>query len=79
MKFRTTYPIVLPPDVPPERIAALRRAFDETMTDPRFVADAQRIGLDLSPLSGAEITQIMHDIDATPQAAIDKLRKIISP
>ena len=79
MKFRTTYPIVLPPEVPPERVAILRSAFDATMTDPKFVADAKKIGLDVSPLSGPDIGQIMHDIDAAPQAAIDKLHSIINP
>jgi tripartite-type tricarboxylate transporter receptor subunit TctC len=79
MKFRTSYPILLPPDVPPQRVAALRSAFDETMTDPKFVADAQKIGVHVNPLSGADINQIMRDIDAAPQDVIDKLRKIISP
>jgi hypothetical protein len=79
MKFRTTYPIVLPSDVPLERVAALRRAFDATMKDPKFVANAQKkIGLDMNPLSGAGITRILHDIDAVQQASIDQLRKIIS-
>ena len=49
------------------------------MKDPKFVADAQKIGVEVNPLSGADITQIMHDIDAAPQAAIDKLSKIINP
>lgn len=78
MKYKTTYPFVLPPGVPPERIAALRTAFMETMKDPRFIEDAKRIGIDVNPLGGAEIGEIIRDIDKADLAAIESLKKILN-
>ena len=48
---RTEYgrPYFLPPDVPAERVEALRRAFDATMKDEGFVADAAKIGFEVDP------------------------------
>jgi hypothetical protein len=47
-------PYVAPPGLPPERLKALRAAFDATMTDPEFLADAKRMNLDVRPTSGGE-------------------------
>ncbi|MDB5597103.1 MAG: Tripartite-type tricarboxylate transporter, receptor component TctC [Hyphomicrobiales bacterium] len=77
-KFKTTYPLMLPPDVPPERVKMLRAAFDETMKDPAFIADAEKIGIDVMPLSGEEIGKVMEDIDRVPQDVIDRLRKLVN-
>ena len=44
-------PYLAPPEVPLDRAAALRVAFDETMTDPAFLAEAHKLGIDISPLS----------------------------
>lgn len=77
-KFKTTYPILLPPEVPAARVATLRKAFDETMRDKGFIADAEKIGLEVSPLSGDEIEQVMADIDAAPQDVIDRLRALVN-
>jgi tripartite-type tricarboxylate transporter receptor subunit TctC len=59
-------PYVAPPGVPPERLAALRTAFDATMQDPAFLADARRQDLDVRPLSGAEADALLRDAYATP-------------
>ena len=75
-KFRTTYPILLPPDVPADRVKALQKAFDETMKDTAFIADAQKIGIDVNPLSGEEIRGIMAEIDAAPDDVMERLRKL---
>ena len=63
-------PVLTTPDVPAERIAALRRAFDATMTDAEFLADAKRSRLDVSPVSGVELQRIIEDLVATPPAMI---------
>jgi tripartite-type tricarboxylate transporter receptor subunit TctC len=61
-------PIVTAPDVPIERIAALRRAFDETMADPAFVAAAKEAHMDFNPIGGAELQGIVSKIaGASPQ------------
>jgi tripartite-type tricarboxylate transporter receptor subunit TctC len=71
------HPIVTSPDVPKERVDALRAAFDATMSDPAFLADAKQSGLDVSPASGAELTKIVSDILSAPQPIRDRLGAII--
>ncbi len=54
---RTEYgrPYFLPPDVPADRVEALRRAFDATMKDEAFVAEAAKIGFAVDPLTGEQV------------------------
>jgi tripartite-type tricarboxylate transporter receptor subunit TctC len=52
---------------PPDRIAALRAAFDQMVKDPEFVAGAERSGLELDPTPGAAIQKISDAITATPK------------
>jgi tripartite-type tricarboxylate transporter receptor subunit TctC len=71
-------PIFSTPNVPADRIAALRRAFDATMTDPDFVAAAQKAGLDLNPTTGEEVQAIVADMLATPKSVSERLKAIIA-
>jgi tripartite-type tricarboxylate transporter receptor subunit TctC len=52
--------IVAPPGLPPERLALLRRAFDDTMKDPQFLADAAQLRFELGPLPGAAVQSIIE-------------------
>jgi tripartite-type tricarboxylate transporter receptor subunit TctC len=58
-------PFVTPPGIPPERLAALRNAFDATMRDPDFLADARRQDLDVRPVTGAEADALIAQVYAT--------------
>ena len=78
-KFKMARPLVLPPDVPRERVQALRDAFDATMHDPLFRADAQKIGLELSPLGGEAIDRLIAQIQATPETVVERLRRLLAP
>ena len=78
MKFAMSRPLAFPPEVPQDRVDAMRRAFDETMKDPAFLADAQKIGLDVDPVSGAEIQKLVEEIQATPQEVVDRLRELLN-
>jgi tripartite-type tricarboxylate transporter receptor subunit TctC len=70
-------PVAAPPDVPPDRVQALRRAFDATMADPEFRDDAARGGLELdNPISGEEVTEILKAIYATPKPLVDRFKSI---
>jgi tripartite-type tricarboxylate transporter receptor subunit TctC len=77
---RTEYarPYFLPPDVPAERVRALRRAFDATMKDPAFVADAQKLQLELSPMTGEAMQALVADLATTPPAIVDRVRKALT-
>jgi hypothetical protein len=61
-------PVLLPPGVPQELVKTLRAAFDETMQDPKFLADAHHMHLDPHPITGQ---QIEKDIKATYGVAKD--------
>jgi hypothetical protein len=67
-------PFAAPPGVPPARIAALRKAFDETMRDPAFLNDAKRLLLDVEPMSGQEVADLVRSVLATPPAVVARVR-----
>jgi tripartite-type tricarboxylate transporter receptor subunit TctC len=58
-------PYVAPPGLPPDRLKALRDAFDATMTDREFLADAARQGLDVRPVNGAEAEALIREVYAS--------------
>jgi tripartite-type tricarboxylate transporter receptor subunit TctC len=78
VKFNMARPLVAPPEVPAERLAALRAAFDATMKDPKYVEEAQRIGLDVNPLGGEAIAALIRQVQSTPQPVVDRLRDLLA-
>ena len=70
-------PFVAPPDLPPDRLKMLRDAFKATMTDPAFVAEAQKSKLDLEPEDGEHIAVLIAKIYATPKPIVDKITGMI--
>jgi tripartite-type tricarboxylate transporter receptor subunit TctC len=71
------HPIFTSPGVPMERVNALRAAFDDTMKDPAFLAEAKKIKLALQPTSGEALQRIVSDILSAPQPIRDRLEPII--
>ena len=78
LKFNMARPIFAPPDVPADRITALQAAFEATMKDERYLADAKKIGLDTNWLGARELTAQVRQIDETPQAVVDRLRDLLA-
>ena len=72
-------PYFAPQGIPAERIADLRAAFDETMGDPQFLTDAGKIGLDISPMSGEKLQQIVEKLYSTPKLVLEQARRAIRP
>ncbi len=68
--------ILSTPDTPPERITALRRAFDATMQDPAFVAELKAQRVELAPMPGEELQKLVAEVGAVAPAVIDKVRAI---
>lgn len=68
-------PFMAPPGVPADRIAALRKAFMETMQDPELQAEASKQGLDTVPNTGAEVQALVNSVYVTPPELIATLRK----
>jgi hypothetical protein len=60
-------PFVGPPEMPKARLAALRKAFMDTMKDPGFLADAKKRRLEIDPISGEEIEALVKDLYSTPK------------
>ena len=69
-------PFLAPPDVPAERLRALRDAFDTTMRDREFVDDVRRQKLDLAPKNGEELAALARSIYATPRPIVDKISEL---
>lgn len=59
-------PILAPPGVPTERVAALRAAFHAAMHDPGFVAQAEKQHLEIGEVTGAEVAQVLDEAFAMP-------------
>jgi tripartite-type tricarboxylate transporter receptor subunit TctC len=59
-------PFVAPPGVPAERVAALRKAFMETLADKEFLADAEKAKLEIAGVSGERVEALVKEIYATP-------------
>ncbi|MPZ37705.1 MAG: hypothetical protein GEU95_06525 [Rhizobiales bacterium] len=72
-------PIATTPNVPADRLAALRRAFDATLKDPEFIKEAQTQRAEMQPMTGTELTQTVHEIIATPAALRERVKAAIQP
>jgi tripartite-type tricarboxylate transporter receptor subunit TctC len=71
-------PFAAPPETPSERKAALISAFDSTMSDPDFLADARKLDFDVRPVSAAKIDALLADVYNTPKDVIDRAKKAIA-
>jgi tripartite-type tricarboxylate transporter receptor subunit TctC len=67
-------PFFLPPNVPPDRVAALRAAFDATMQDPDYRAEADKLKIDVDPLTGAELAALVAQVAQTPAETVARVR-----
>jgi tripartite-type tricarboxylate transporter receptor subunit TctC len=63
-------PLAAPPGVPDDRVDILRRAFDATMKDPEFLAEARALRSDVEPMTGEETQVAIARILATPKSVI---------
>ena len=70
-------PIFTTPGTPPERIEALRKAFDAMLRDPEFVEDAKKGNFDIDPVSGETMQKLIAEMVATPKSLGERLAKII--
>ena len=64
------------PGILPERLAVLRRAFDDTMKDPDFLAEAQRLRLGVSPLPGEELQKLVAQVSNLSPALLERVRAV---
>ena len=77
--FAVGRPIGTTPDVPPERLAALRKAFDDTLVDPQFIAEAAKVGAEIKPMDGKTLESLINDILGAPQELRDRVKAVLPP
>lgn len=71
------FPYALAPGVPPDRVAALRQAFDQTMSDPKFVADFQKTQRTLAPRSGEEVAKVAAGLGSVKPEVLAALKEAL--
>ena len=70
-------PFFSTPDLPPDRAAALRKAFMDTLKDPEYEAEADKLKLENTPVSGERVQKIVSEIYATPKAVVQKAAEYV--
>lgn len=70
-------PLAGPPNMPADRLAALRQAFAATMKDKDFLAEANKVGLDINPASSTEVDGLLRHFGSFPPAIFAKAREAI--
>ena len=63
-------PLAAAPEVPADRVEILRRAFDKTLADPDFLAEANKVGLDVDPTKGEDVQAIVREFLSTPAPVV---------
>jgi len=75
--FQRSY--IAPPGLPSEQLDTLRSAFDATMRDQDFLHDAETIRIDIAPLPGAKVQELVQKIYAAPKDVVARARQAINP
>jgi tripartite-type tricarboxylate transporter receptor subunit TctC len=70
-------PYVAPPGVPNERVQILRRAFLDTLRDPKLLEEANRMALEIEPFPGEELEKVVTDLRKLSRDATEKIRSIM--
>src|SRR3954452_10043861 len=70
---------IAPPETAPVQLKILRDAFDATMADPQFLADADKLRIDVAPLSGTKVQDVVQKLYESPKDIIEKARLAINP
>ena len=75
---RYGYPYSMPPGVPADRVAIMRAAFDKTMKDPAFLAEAKKLGRPILPATGAELQKMWKDLLAASPEDVAIIKRILT-
>jgi tripartite-type tricarboxylate transporter receptor subunit TctC len=78
-KFGMSRPFMAPPGLSPERTDMLRRAFSATLQDPILLAEAEKLGMEINPVSGREVEALVSRIMSTPDALTERAREALKP
>ena len=70
-------PFIAPPELPPERAAALRSAFDKLLQDPEFLPDAKKSSLPVQPIAAQEAEDIIRRLYQYPKTIVERTRNLV--
>ena len=70
-------PFIAPPGLDAETVTILRKAFDDTMKDPAFLAEMQKANLEVNPIPGKEVQELIARLFKTPPAVLERAKTII--
>lgn len=70
-------PLAFAGGVPADRVAAVRKAFMDTMTDAEFVKEAEKLQIEIEPVSGERLQKVVADVLATPKNLAERARSLI--
>jgi len=79
MRQEAGRPFAAPPGTPADRVAALRQAFQDTLRDPDFAAEAQKVQLEIDPISGPAIAQLLDKAYAAPKRIVQRAAALVEP
>jgi tripartite-type tricarboxylate transporter receptor subunit TctC len=77
MRLEAGRPYAAPPEIPADRLKALRDAFAATVKDKAFQADVEKAGLDLNLRTGEQVQALIHKAYATPKTTVDLLKSVL--
>jgi tripartite-type tricarboxylate transporter receptor subunit TctC len=78
LPYSLSRPFAAPPGIPADRAAALQKAFMETHKDPEYLKDAERLGIDVSPIDGNEVLKLIDSIANVPPEQMKSVEKFIT-
>jgi tripartite-type tricarboxylate transporter receptor subunit TctC len=70
-------PFAAPPGLPAPLATILRRAFDATMKDPAFLAEAKKIQAEIRPTTGEDVQKLVARLYATPKPMVGRVKKFL--
>lgn len=78
LPFFMALPFAGPPGIPADRAKALQAAFMEMTKSPAFLADAEKVGIDISAIDGDKVRQLVEDASKTPPDVLARFKKLVS-
>ena len=70
-------PYLLPPGIATERLKILREAFMKLMTDPAYLADVKKRGLEVEPSTGEELEKLAKEVMTQPPEVIERMKQLM--
>lgn len=72
-------PFMVPPETPADRVEILRTAFAATMKDPQFLADAEKVRIDIAPIDGVQVQDAVRKLYAAPKDIVERAQRAVNP